>query len=44
MKQKLDEKATGLTSVRNDEAAGANPAKPNIPFGPATILISLMTN
>jgi hypothetical protein len=27
MKQKLDEKATGLTPVRNDEVAGANPAE-----------------
>ena len=27
MKQKLDEKARGLTPVRNEEAAGANPAE-----------------
>ncbi len=27
MKQKLDEKATGLTPVRNEKAAGAIPAE-----------------
>ena len=27
MKQKLDEKARGLTPVRNEKAAGANPAE-----------------
>jgi len=29
MKQKLDEKARGLTPVRNDEVAGSNPAESN---------------
>jgi hypothetical protein len=29
MKQKLDEKARGLTPVRNEKAAGANPAESN---------------
>ena len=39
MKQKLDEKATGLTPVRNGKAAGANPAGSK--FLSVTVLIKV---